>query len=139
MQPHRQTRTRPFARRILPALLGLALLGLRPSPAADPPRNPGPSVKGRAAEVARRVAADLSRLEALYKHLHAHPELSLQEVRTAARLAGELREAGFAVTEKVGGHGVVALLRNGRGPTVLIRTDMDALPVVERTGLPYAS
>ena len=87
----------------------------------------------------KQVAADYPRLDALYKHLHANPELSLQEEKTAARMAAELREAGFAVTEKVGGHGVVGVLKNGPGPTVMIRTDLDGLPVVERTGLPYAS
>ncbi len=75
----------------------------------------------------------------LYKHLHAHPELSLQEEKTAAYLAQQMRQLGWEVTEKVGGHGVVAVLKNGPGPTVLVRTDMDALPIVERTGLPYAS
>jgi len=75
----------------------------------------------------------------LYKHFHAHPELSLHEEKTAARLAAELQAAGYEVTEGVGGHGVVAVLRNGSGPTVLVRTDMDALPVQEQTGLPYAS
>lgn len=75
----------------------------------------------------------------LYRHLHSNPELSFQEIDTAARLAQELEAAGFDVTRGVGGHGVVALLRNGPGPTVLVRTDMDALPVPEKTGLPYAS
>ncbi len=89
--------------------------------------------------VQKALADQLDRLEALYKHLHAHPELSLQEEQTAARMARELRTLGLEVTEKVGGHGVVGVLRNGKGPTVLVRTDLDALPVVERTGLPYAS
>ena len=75
----------------------------------------------------------------LYKHLHANPELSLCEEKTSARLADELRRAGYEVTPKVGGHGVVAVLKNGAGPTVLVRSDMDALPVKEQTGLPYAS
>src|SRR5262249_4527893 len=78
-------------------------------------------------------------LEALYKHIHSHPELSLQEVQTAARLAKELKAVGFEVTEKVGSTGIVGVLKNGKGPTVLVRTDMDALPVTEKTGLPYAS
>lgn len=76
---------------------------------------------------------------AFYKALHASPELSYQEEKTAARLAQTLRGAGFSVTEKVGGHGVVALLENGPGPTVMLRGDMDALPVEEQTGLAYAS
>jgi len=75
----------------------------------------------------------------LYKHFHANPELSFQEEKSAARLAGELSRAGYVVTAKVGGHGVVAVLKNGDGPTLLIRGDMDALPVKEQTGLPYAS
>ena len=78
-------------------------------------------------------------LLALYTDLHTHPELSLQEHRSAALLAARLRESGFEVTEGVGGTGVVGVLRNGEGPTVLLRCDMDALPIVERTGLPYAS
>ncbi len=75
----------------------------------------------------------------LYKHLHTHPELSFQEDKTSARVAEELRAAGYEVTTAVGKHGVVAVMRNGSGPTVLVRTDMDALPVKEQTGLPYAS
>lgn len=78
-------------------------------------------------------------LGGLYRHLHAHPELSLREQETAARMADELRALGLEVTEKVGGTGVVGVLRCGDGPTVLIRADMDALPVAEETGLPYAS
>ncbi len=78
-------------------------------------------------------------LVTLYRDLHTHPELSFQEVRSAAILASEARAAGFDVTEKVGRTGVVAVLKNGKGPTVLIRADMDGLPVKETTGLPYAS
>lgn len=78
-------------------------------------------------------------LEAVYKDLHAHPELAFNEVRTAAKLAAEMRTLGFEVTEKVGRTGIVAIYRNGAGPTVLVRTDMDALPMEEKTGLPYAS
>ncbi len=91
------------------------------------------------ADIQQRVARDYPTLEALYKHLHSHPELSDQEEKTAARLAAELRQAGFEVTTGVGGHGVVALLKNGPGPTVMVRADMDGLPIVERTNLPYAS
>ena len=91
------------------------------------------------AAVASSIAAQYPSLEALYKDLHAHPELSLMEVKTSERVAAELRAAGFEVTEKFGGTGVVGVLRNGPGPTLLIRTDMDALPVMEETGLPYAS
>jgi len=78
-------------------------------------------------------------LEGLYKDIHAHPELSMQETRTAKLAAERLRAAGYEVTEQVGKTGVVGLLRNGDGPTVMLRADMDALPIQEATGLPYAS
>jgi amidohydrolase len=78
-------------------------------------------------------------LDALYQDLHRNPELSNHEEKTAAKMAARLRELGFEVTEHVGGHGVVGVLRNGPGLTVLVRTDMDALPIKEQTGLPYAS
>ncbi len=81
----------------------------------------------------------LAQLERIYKDIHAHPELSMQEQRTAGIAAAWLREQGYAVTEGLGGTGVVGLLRNGEGPTVLLRADMDALPIKESTGLPYAS
>ena len=77
-------------------------------------------------------------LEALYKDIHAHPELSMRETRTANIAAERLRAAGFDVTTGVGKTGVVGLLRNGDGPVVMLRADMDALPVKEATGLPYA-
>jgi hippurate hydrolase len=76
---------------------------------------------------------------ALYVDLHEHPELSGSEIQTAAKLAAQLRTLGYAVTEHVGGTGVVALLRNGPGKTVMLRTELDALPVEEKTGLPFAS
>ncbi|MFN3322485.1 MAG: amidohydrolase [Bryobacteraceae bacterium] len=91
------------------------------------------------AEVKALAAAERDTLAALYRELHANPELSFQEKATAVRVARELRAAGFEVTEGVGGHGVVGVMRNGEGPTVLVRTDLDGLPVVEKTGLPYAS
>jgi hippurate hydrolase len=75
----------------------------------------------------------------LYRHLHENPELSFHEHETAARLAAELRELGLQVTERVGGTGVVAVWKNGDGPVGLLRADMDALPIAEATGLPYAS
>ena len=78
-------------------------------------------------------------LAELYRDLHRHPELAFAETRTAGIAARELRAAGFDVTEGVGGTGVVGVLRTGDGPTVLLRADMDALPMAERTGLPYAS
>lgn len=75
----------------------------------------------------------------LYQHFHAHPELSFQEVETAKRLAEQLAGFGFSITRSVGGHGVVALLTNGQGPTLMLRTDLDGLPVTEQTELVYAS
>ncbi len=75
----------------------------------------------------------------LYRHLHSHPELSYKEVATAARVAEELKKAGAEVTTGVGKLGVVGVLKNGNGPTVLVRSDLDALPVTEATGLPFAS
>src|SRR5689334_13376262 len=81
----------------------------------------------------------LPELEALYTDVHAHPELSMQETRTAESAAERLRAAGYDVTTAIGKTGVVGVLRNGAGPTVMLRADMDALPVKEATGLPYAS
>ena len=91
-----------------------------------------------------RLASDVERdyranLEPLFLHFHQNPELSFKEMKTAARMAEELRRLGVAVTENVGSTGVVGVVRNGQGPTVLIRADMDGLPVQERSGLPYAS
>src|SRR4029450_6726852 len=91
--------------------------------------------------------AELPSLLGIYKEIHSHPELSGYEERTAALVAKELRAAGCQVTEHVGkyenpklkAYGVVGVMKNGDGPTVLVRTDMDALPVEEETGLPYAS
>jgi hippurate hydrolase len=85
------------------------------------------------------IAEHLSDLVALYKHLHTHPELSFQEHETAKRIAEELSKSEAAVTTGVGKLGVVGVLKNGQGPVVLVRTDMDALPVIEETGLAYAS
>jgi hypothetical protein len=78
-------------------------------------------------------------LEPLYKDIHAHPELSMHETRTAGIAADRLRKAGYEVATGVGKTGVVGLLRNGEGPTVMLRADMDALPIAENTGLSYAS
>jgi amidohydrolase len=113
----------------LPLSLLLLLLGL------------GLDVKGQS------VPDDLPRLVELYQQLHSHPELSTQEERSAGIIAAELRRLGFEVTEGVGryqdqgsqAHGVVGVMRNGEGPVVMIRTDLDALPVEERTGSPFAS
>jgi len=78
-------------------------------------------------------------LENLYRHLHSHPELSLKDEQTAVHVARELEGIGLKVTRQVGGYGVVGLLENGKGATVMVRADMDGLPVTEATGLPYAS
>ncbi|HUD31786.1 MAG TPA: M20/M25/M40 family metallo-hydrolase, partial [Variovorax sp.] len=91
------------------------------------------------ARIAPVVAGMYPSLETLYQDLHAHPEIAFQEVKTAARMAGEMRRLGFEVTEKIGRTGVVAIYRNGPGPTVMVRTELDALPMEEKTGLPYAS
>jgi amidohydrolase len=85
------------------------------------------------------LASDYPKLDALYKELHAHPELAFQEVKTAARLAAEMRALGFDVTENVGKTGLVAIYRNGDGPTIMVRTELDGLPMEEKTGLDYAS
>ncbi len=114
--------------KLLPALFSLLLAASSVAHAADAQ----PAVRAR-------VDAELPRLLALYQHLHANPEISFQEVKTAARVADELKQASFDVTTQVGGHGVVGVLKNGPGPTVLVRTDLDGLPVLEETGLPYAS
>jgi hippurate hydrolase len=129
---------RPLPKRFVGLTLAALTLLAVPS-AGDDPARPKDGAKQRAAEVNKQIDAQYASLEALYKHLHANPELSLREVKTAARLAKELRDLGFEVTEKVGGNGVVGVFRNGKGPTVLVRTDMDALPVIEQTGVPYAS
>jgi amidohydrolase len=104
------------------------------------------ATSAHAADVARQKAeidAGLDKayphLDALYKDIHAHPELGFQEVETAAKLAKEMRALGFEVTEHVGKAGIVAIFKNGPGPTVMVRTELDALPMEEKTGLPYAS
>src|ERR1700754_390512 len=93
----------------------------------------------RAEDLIAGLEDRLPDLEALYRDLHEHPELSFQEKRTATVMAGRLAAAGFEVTTGVGGTGVVGVLRNGRGPTVLLRADMDALPVEEIEKVPYRS
>src|SRR5213075_3384936 len=92
-----------------------------------------------AATLADAIRADMPQLMTLYRDMHANPELSMEEVRTPAKLAPEMRKLGFEVTEHVGKTGVVAVMKNGPGPVLLIRADMDALPVKEQTGLPFAS
>jgi len=91
------------------------------------------------AAIGAAIETDYPRLDAIYKDIHAHPELAFQEVKTAAKLAAEMRAIGFEVTEQVGKTGLVAIYRNGNGPTVMVRTELDALPMEEKTGLPYAS
>ncbi|NYT42831.1 amidohydrolase [Sphingomonas sp. R-74633] len=110
---------------MLATLLLASAMSFSTPPAADP--------------VHDATQAALPQLLEFYRDFHSNPELSLHEVRTAAKLAEEARKAGFKVTEKVGGTGVVAILENGPGPVVLIRADMDGLPVTEATGLPFAS
>jgi hippurate hydrolase len=92
-----------------------------------------------AAALSDAIRADMPQLMTLYRDLHANPELSMQEIRTPAKIAPEMRKLGFNVTEHVGKTGVVAVMKNGPGPVLLIRADMDALPVREQTGLPFAS
>src|ERR1700738_4508191 len=91
------------------------------------------------AAIEASVEGDYPKLDALYKDIHAHPELAFEEVQTAARLAAEMRALGFEVTEKVGKTGLVAIYKNGDGPTIMVRTELDALPMKEKPGLAYAS
>ena len=124
-----------MTRRLLPfvALFAPALL------ADEPKAKDSPSPPPQLAAIDKKIDAEADDLLKLYKHLHTHPELSLQEKESAARMAAELEKLGFEVTTKIGGHGVVGVFKNGTGPTVWVRADMDALPVTEQTGLPYAS
>lgn len=96
-------------------------------------------IKELHAQIEPALEALLPELEEIYKDLHRHPELSLKETRTALLAADYLRKCNWVVTTGIGGTGVVGLLQNGEGPTVLLRADMDALPITEDTGLPYAS
>jgi len=117
----------PSMSRLSRAVAGLALVASAPLSAQRP------------AGVTAEVDAAYQKGEALYVDLHKAPELSFHEAATAARIATELRALGFDVTTGVGGTGVVAVLKNGTGPTVLLRTELDGLPVTEATGLPFAS
>ena len=134
----------PVARVLAPVLVwsAAALAGpaLAQSPAAPAagPRHLA-TVTALAPDIRARLDAMYPQIESLYQDLHAHPELAFEETRTAAKLAAEMRALGFEVTEGVGRTGVVAMLKNGTGPTVLVRTDLDALPMEEKTDLPYAS
>jgi amidohydrolase len=107
--------------------------------AASPESKPTQAIASQTINSDRWITERLPELVALYTHLHTHPELSYQEVETSKRIADELTKAGAQVTTNVGKLGVVGVLKNGGGPVVLVRTDMDALPVTEETGLPYAS
>ena len=98
-----------------------------------------PVASAQAEPLRDAIASDLPSLMTIYRDLHANPELSFQEIATSAKLAVEARRLGFTVTTNVGGYGVVAILKNGKGPTLMIRADMDGLPVEEQTGLPFAS
>lgn len=105
----------------------------------QPPSAAAASSEALRGLVTTRVQAEYPSLFNIYTNLHAHPELSFMEVKTAALVAGELRSLGFTVTEKVGKTGVVGVLTNGPGPVVLVRGDMDGLPIREDSGVPYAS
>jgi hippurate hydrolase len=115
---------------------GIALAQTAPSGA---PIAPTFDVTAARARIDAGFDKNYPHLEALYQDIHAHPELGFQENRTAAILASEMRKLGFTVTEHVGKTGIVAIYRNGEGRTMLIRTELDALPMEEKTGLPYAS
>lgn len=121
------TKRSNFACRFLQSMIGLgiAVILLPTSTLAETPQ--------------AWIDEHLESLVELYRHFHAHPELSFQEEQTGERLARELAAAGAEVTKRIGGFGVVGLLRNGEGPTLMLRTDLDALPVVEQTNLAYAS
>ncbi|MEQ9403117.1 MAG: amidohydrolase [Cyclobacteriaceae bacterium] len=90
-------------------------------------------------QIKEYLKADMEYLLEFYKKRHMNPEISLMEKETSKDLAAELRKAGFEVTENIGGYGIVGMLKNGNGPTILYRTDMDALPMAEKTNLEYAS
>ena len=102
--------------------------------------NPGDNSSFNHHEAVKQWLSDnMTPLSKMYIHLHRNPEVSFHEEQTAAFVAERWREAGFKVTTDVGGHGIVGILENGEGPTVMLRTDLDALPVTENTGVPYAS
>jgi amidohydrolase len=123
-------------KRFAKALLTSAALG---TAATLSPAQAELDVANLKAAIETSVEADYPKLDALYKDIHAHPEVAFQEVKTASKLAAEMRALGFEVTEKVGKTGVVAIYRNGEGPTIMVRTELDALPMEEKTGLSYAS
>jgi len=109
-------------------------------PLTDTAKEPSPALAPELAALVRNLSGNLyPELFQLYTRLHSEPELSGQEKETARRIASQLRSSGYQVTEGVGGYGVVGVLENGDGPVVLVRADLDALPIEEKTGLPYAS
>jgi len=121
---------RPPLGRLLP--LGVMLLSaLTPALARD--------VLSDKTAIDAILSSNYSHLDTLYKQIHRHPEVQFQEIDTGGRLAKEMRALGFEVTERVGKTGIVAVYRNGPGPMVLVRTELDALPMEEKTGLPYSS
>lgn len=120
-------------------LAATIMAALAPAAPAAAQTAPGFDVPAARARIDALLDKNYPELDALYKDLHQHPEVGFQEVRTAGLLAARMRKLGFTVTEHVGKTGLVALYRNGPGPVVLIRTELDALPMEEKTGLPYAS
>src|ERR1700755_1476552 len=121
--------------KIVPSLLASVAL----SAAALAPAHAEIDVAKLQPAIEAAVESDYPKLDALYKDIHAHPEIAFQEVKTAAKLAAEMRALGFEVTEHVGKTGLVAIYKNGNGPPFMLRPDLDALPMEEKTGLPYAS
>lgn len=117
------------------ALLLASVMAMTPGMASAAPLD-APAAKARIDTV---VDKSWGELDALYKDLHTHPEVGFQEVRTAGILTVKLRKLGFTVTEHVGQTGIVAVYKNGAGPVVMVRTELDALPMEEKTGLAYAS
>ncbi|MHA6768268.1 amidohydrolase [Sphingobium ummariense] len=126
-------------RHALTAVLAAVSLSSVAAAQISPAPVPVPAISPPANAIATTIVKDMEGLMALYRDLHANPELSQKEVNTAAKLARRLKTMKFDVTEKVGGTGVVAVMKNGSGPVLLIRADMDGLPVVEQTGLDFAS
>ncbi|MDB5817072.1 MAG: amidohydrolase [Rhizobacter sp.] len=122
------------ARPSCPSLIGAAVLALAPFAAQA-----ALDITAAKAQIDASLAQSYPQLEAVYRDIHTHPELGFQETETAAKLAREMRALGFDVTEKIGKTGIVAIYKNGPGPTVLVRTELDALPMEEKSGLPYAS
>src|SRR5579871_2080050 len=123
-----------MTRYLVPLLASVALCASLPRPS-----HAELDVPALKAKIETSLESDYPKLDALYKDIHAHPEIAFQEEKTAAKLAAEMRALGFEVTEHVGKTGVVAIYKNGDGPTIMVRTELDALPMEEKTGLPYAS